>query len=83
MKPLSGHDERSVAVPGVGDRVRIFLDSEYWLSAGWLEGTVVGMDPYSAHRSFYWVELDVAVEPGHGERTRLISVLNPRHIQRI
>lgn len=61
----------------VGDRVRVFLDSEYWRSEGWFEGTVVRIDPYSGHRSFYWVELDLEVEAAAGGRTHLVSVLNP------
>ncbi len=64
----------------VGDRVKIFLDSDYWQSAGWFDGTIVRIDPYSAHRSFYWVELDSEVEPVQGRRTRLVSVLNPSRI---
>ena len=70
-------------VIGVGDRAKIYLDSEHWRSAGWFEGTVIRVDPYSAHRSFYWVELDIAVEPALGGRTSLVSILNPKHIERI
>ncbi len=64
----------------VGDRVKIFLDSSFWKSEGWFEGTVVRVDPYSGHRSFYWVELDIEVESARGGRTNLVSVLNPAHI---
>ncbi len=64
----------------VGDRVRVSLDREYWRSEGWFEGTVVRIDPYSSHRQFYWVELDVEVETAAGGRTRLVSVLNPARI---
>jgi hypothetical protein len=67
----------------VSDRAVIRLDSKSWRNAGWFEGTVVRIDPYSAHRSFYWVELDVEVEPAGGGRTRLVSVFNPRHIVRL
>jgi hypothetical protein len=70
-------------VIGVGDRAKIYLDSEFWRSAGWFEGTVVRVDPYSAHRSFCWVELDVEVEAAQGGRTRLVSILNPRHIAKL
>ena len=64
----------------VGDRVRIFLDSAFWKSAGWFDGTVVRIDPYSTHRSFYWVELDIDVEALQGGSSRLVSVLNPSRI---
>ncbi len=64
----------------VGDRVKIFLDSSFWKSEGWFEGTVVRVDPYSGHRSFYWVELDIEVESARGGRTNLVSVLNPARI---
>ncbi len=64
----------------VGDRVKIFLESSFWKSEGWFEGTVVRVDPYSGHRSFYWVELDTEVESARGGRTNLVSVLNPSRI---
>lgn len=67
----------------VGDRARIYLGSEFWRSTGWFEGTVVRVDPFSTHRSFYWIELDLEVESAQGGRTRLISVLNPKHIVRL
>ncbi len=60
--------------------MKIFLDSTFWKSEGWFEGTVVRIDPYSEHRSFYWVELDVEVQAARGGRTNLVSVLNPAHI---
>jgi hypothetical protein len=64
----------------VGDRVRVYLDSTYWRSEGWFEGAVVRIDPYSEHRQFYWVELDIEVEAAAGGRTRLLSILNPKRI---
>ena len=64
----------------VGDRVKIFLESKFWKSEGWFDGTVVRIDPYSEHRSFYWVELDIEVESARGGRTNLVSVLNPARI---
>jgi len=66
----------------IGDRVKVFLDSKFWRSEGWFEGRVVRIDPYSEHRSFYWVELDDDVESIPGTGTKLISVLNPRNIQK-
>ena len=67
----------------IGDRVRVYLDSKFWKSEGWFEGTVVRIDPYSSHRQFYWVELDLEVEAMRGGRTRIISVFNPKNIERI
>jgi hypothetical protein len=67
----------------VGDRVRIFLDSTYWKSEGWFEGTVRRIDPYSGHRSFYWVELDTAVQTLQGGERHLVSVLNPARIEKV
>lgn len=67
----------------VGDRVEILLDSEFWKSRGWFEGTVVKIEPYSAHRSFYWVELDQAVEANPKGATNLLSIFNPKKIKRI
>jgi len=67
----------------VGDRVKVLLDSRNWRSTGWFEGTLVRIDPYSEHRSFHWVELDVDVQPLAGGNTRLVSVLNPARIERM
>ena len=67
----------------LGDRVKVFLDSRYWRSEGWFEGTVIRIDPYSEHRSFYWVELDLEVQSLRGARSGVISVLNPRNIVRL
>jgi hypothetical protein len=67
----------------VGDRVKIYLDSKFWKSEGWFEGTIVRIDPYSKHRQFYWVELDLEVEALQGGRSNLVSVFNPKNIQPI
>jgi hypothetical protein len=67
----------------IGDRVKIYLDSSYWKTEGWFDGTVVRIDPYSDHRSFYWVELDTEVQATRGGRTNLVSVLNPKRIVKI
>ncbi len=64
----------------VGDRVKIYLESAFWKSEGWFDGIVVRIDPYSDHRSFYWVELDTEVQAARGGRTNLVSVLNPSRI---
>ena len=66
----------------IGERVRVFLDSKFWKSKGWFDGTVIRIDPYSAYRSFYWVELDDDVQTLPGQATKLISVLNPKNIKK-
>ena len=66
----------------IGERVKIFLDSKFWKSEGWFEGTVVRIDPYSKHRLFYWVELDVEVDALQGGRTTLVSVFNPKNLKK-
>lgn len=63
-----------------GDRVRIYLDSKKWKNGGWFEGVVIRIDPYSQHRSFYWVELDDEARAILGIQT--ISVFNPKNIER-
>jgi hypothetical protein len=65
----------------VGDRVKVFLDSKFWKSEGWFDGTIVKIAPYSKHRQFYWLELDVEVESMQGGKSGLISVFNPKNIQ--
>jgi hypothetical protein len=67
----------------VGDRVEVHLDSSYWASRGWFPGVIRRIDPYTAHRSFYWVELDVEAHIAQGGRTSLVSVLNPRQLRRL
>jgi hypothetical protein len=66
----------------IGDRVEIFLDAKVWGSDGWFAGKVVRIDPYTKHRSFYWVELDDEAAATLGKGARLISVLNPRNIRK-
>jgi hypothetical protein len=74
----------------IGDRVQIFLDAKVWGSDGgdvapwrqWFDGKVVRIDPYSRHRSFYWVELNDDSAALLGKGARLISVLNPRNIRK-
>lgn len=61
----------------------IRLDSESWGSQGWFEGIVVRIDPYSAHRSFYWVELDSESQAVLGRGIQLISVFNPKNIKKL
>ena len=65
----------------IGDRVKIYLDSKFGEKEGWYNGTVFKVDPYSEHRSFYWVELTPEAQALLG--TRQISVFNPKNIQKI
>lgn len=67
----------------VGDRVEAYLDSQFWKSRGWFPGRVARIDPYSAHRRFYWVELDQEVEAAQGGRAHLISVFNVKRIRKL
>jgi len=67
----------------VGDEVRIFLNAQVWGSEGWFDGVVVRIEPYSAHRSFYWVELSAESQSILGRGIKLVSVLNPKNIQKI
>ena len=65
----------------VGDRVKVYFDSKFREKEGWYEGMVFKIEPYSEHRSFYWVELDEGVQAMLG--TRQISVFNPKNIQKL
>ena len=65
----------------IGDRVKIFLDSKFQNSEGWFEGTVFKIDPYSEHRSFYWVQLDEDAQAILG--IKQISIFNPKNIQKL
>ncbi len=67
----------------LGDHVQIFLDAKVWGREGWFEGAVVRIEPYTQHRSFYWVELSEESAARLGKRVRLISVLNPKNIRKI
>jgi hypothetical protein len=64
----------------IGDKVRVYLDSKFGEKEGWYEGVVFKIDPYSEHRSFYWVELDEVAQSALG--VRQISVFNPKNIKR-
>jgi len=66
----------------IGDRVQIFLDARVWGNEGWFDGTVVRIDPYTQHRSFFWVELSAEAAALLGKSIRLISVLNPKNIRK-
>jgi hypothetical protein len=66
----------------IGDQVQIFLDVMVWGSGGWFDGVIVRIDPYTQHRSFYWVELSEEAAARLGKGVRLISVLNPKNIRK-
>lgn len=65
----------------IGERVKIFLDSKFGANSGWFEGKIIRIDPYSDHRSFYWVELDADAQSMLGAKQ--ISVFNPKNIQKL
>ncbi len=65
----------------VGGQVKVYLDSKFGDKEGWYEGVVFKIDPYSEHRSFYWVELDDDVQAILG--IKQISVFNPKNIQKM
>ena len=65
----------------IGDRVKIYLDSKFGEKEGWYEGVVFKIDPYSEHRSFYWVELNQELQAMLG--VKHISVFNTKNIQKI
>ena len=65
----------------IGDRVKIYLDSKFGDKEGWYEGVVFKIDPYSDHRSFYWVELNTDAQATLG--TRQVSVFNLKNIQKL
>ena len=65
----------------IGDQVKIYLDSKFGDKEGWYEGVVFKIDPYSEHRSFYWVELNAEAMKILG--TKHISVFNLKNIQKL
>jgi len=67
----------------IGDRVQIFLNAKNWGRDEWFDGKVVRIEPYSEHRSFYWVELDAEAQTVLGTAMKLISVFNPKNIRKI
>lgn len=65
----------------IGDRVKVYLDSKFEMNEGWHEGIIIRIDPYSEHRSFYWVKLDEDAQALLG--IKQISVFNPKNIIKI
>jgi hypothetical protein len=65
----------------IGSRVKVHLGEKFGEKEGWYTGVVVRIDPYSEHRSFYWVELDAEAQMQLGMKQ--ISVFNINNIQKI
>lgn len=65
----------------LGDRVEIHLDQKFGERSGWYGGVVVRIEPYSKHRSFYWVRLDLDAQALL--KMIEISVFNPKHIRKL
>lgn len=65
----------------IGSQVRIYLGDKFGEKAGWYQGVVIKIDPYSEHRSFYWVELNADAQTLLG--IKQISVFNIKNIQKI
>ncbi|MBL8103279.1 MAG: hypothetical protein JNM02_12165 [Anaerolineales bacterium] len=65
----------------IGDRVQIYLDSKFGEKEGWYEGEVFKIDPYSEHRSFYWVQLNTEAQLILGMQK--ISVFNLKNIKKV
>ena len=65
----------------IGDRVEVYLDAKFGEKEGWYPGTIFQIDPYSEHRSFYWVRFNVETQAALG--TAQISVFNTKNIRKI
>jgi hypothetical protein len=65
----------------IGTRVKVHLGEKFGEKEGWYAGVVVRIDPYSEHRSFYWVDLDAEAQTQLG--IKQISVFNINNIQKI
>ena len=64
----------------VGDKVKVHFGSKFGEKEGWYSGIVFKIEPYSDHRSFYWVELDSEAQASLG--IKQISIFNPANIQK-
>jgi hypothetical protein len=64
----------------IGDRVEFRLDSKFGENEGWYSGTVIRIEPYSAHRNFYWVRLDDSARAVLNLNE--ISIFNPKNIRK-
>jgi len=64
----------------VGDQVEVYLDAKFGEQEGWYAGTIFQIDPYSEHRSFYWVRFNEAAQTTLG--LSQISVFNLKNIRK-
>ncbi len=64
----------------VGDQVEVYLDAKFGEKEGWYAGTIFQIDPYSEHRSFYWVRFNEAAQTALG--LSQISVFNLKNIRK-
>jgi hypothetical protein len=64
----------------VGERVEVLVRAKGTGAEGWFEATVLRIEPYSEHRSFYWVEFGEEAQSILGFDH--ISVFNPKKIRR-
>ena len=65
----------------VSDRVQIYLGAKFGENEGWYAGTVIRIEPYSDHRNFYWVRLDLEAQVIL--KIKEISVFNPKNIKKL
>ena len=65
----------------IGDRVEVYLNEKFGDKAGWYTGTIFKIDPYSEHRSFYWVRFEE--EAGAALGMTQISIFNPKNIRKV
>ncbi len=65
----------------INDRVQVYLGSKFGEHEGWYAGVVFRIEPYSEHRSFYWVRLDE--EAQSVLKMREISIFNPKNIRKL
>ncbi len=65
----------------VGDQVEVYFDAKFGDKEGWHAGVIFKIDPYSEHRSFYWVRFEAGARVILGMSQ--ISVFNPRNIRKI
>ncbi len=64
----------------IGDQVEVYLDAKFGEKEGWYAGQIFRIDPYSDHRSFYWVRFEEAAQTVLG--LSQISVFNPKNIRK-
>ena len=65
----------------IGDQVEILLDAKFGERAGWHAGMIFNIEPYSDHRSFYWVRFNAEVSASLG--ISQISVFNLKKIRKV